>query len=174
GQTSELWRLSLTTKKAESLIVVPKARVAQSVLSPDGRWIAYQSTETGADEIFVQPFPPTGAKYQVPSGTGNHHPIWTSDGHGLYYVPGPRQFARVPITTAPRFGFGTPESFDLNRTGRTGDQRQLRRLDNMPDGKGFVGIWPGDLGSKPSQDNDRRIVMILNWGEELKRMASPK
>ena len=174
GQASELWRLSLRTKKAESLIVVPKARVAQSVLSPDGRWIAYQSTETGADEIFVQPFPPTGAKYQVPSGSLNHHPIWTSDGHALYYVPGQRRFARVPITTAPRFGFGTPEAFDLNRTARTGGPTQLRRLDIMPDGKRFVGIWPGDLGSKPSQENDRRIVMILNWGEELKRMASPK
>jgi len=174
GQASELWRVSLKTKKSEPLIVVPKARLAQSVLSPDGRWIAYQSTETGADEIFVQPFPPTGAKYQVPLGSGNHHPIWTSDGHALYYVPGPRQFARVPIATVPRFGFGTPEPFDLNRTARTGDPRQLRRLDIMPDGKRFVGIWPGELGSKPSPENERRIVMIINWGEELKRMASPK
>ena len=174
GQASEVWRLSLRTKKAEPLIVEPNARTAQSVLSPDGRWIAYQSTVMDVTEIFVEPFPPTGARYQLPSGIGNHHPIWAPDSRALYYVPGPRLFARVPITTAPRFGFGTPESFELNRTARTGGPTQLRRLDIMPDGKRFVGVWPEDLGSKPSQDSERRIVMIQNWDEELKRRVPLK
>ena len=42
----------------------------------------------------------------------------------------------------------------------------------MPDGKRFVGIWPEDLGAKPSQDTERRIVVIQNWHEELKRQMS--
>ena len=79
-------------------------------------------------------------------------------------------FARVPITTAPRFGFGTPEPFELNRTARTGGPGFLRRLDIMPDGKRFVGVWPEDLGDK-SQDSERRLVMIQNWDEELKRLV---
>jgi hypothetical protein len=87
-------------------------------------------------------------------------------------VPGPRQFARVPITTAPTFGFGPPESFELNRSARTGGPTQLRRLDIMPDGKRFVGIWPEDLGKQPTQDTERRIVVIQNWDEELKRQMS--
>ena len=171
GQVDEIWRLSLKTKKAEPLIVLPNARVNQSVLSPDGRWIAYQSNALGEYEIFVEPMPPTGAKYQVPSGNGNHHPIWAPDSSALYYVPGPRLFARVSITT-PRFGFGAPESFELNRTARTGGPTQLRRLDIMPDGKRFVGIWPEDLGKQPLPDTERRIVVIQNWHEELNRQMS--
>ena len=172
GQESEVWRVSLKTKKAEPLIVVPDARVSQSVLSPDGQWIAYQSRVMEDTQIFVEPFPPTGTRYQVPPARDNHHPIWAPDSSALYYVPGPRQFARVPITTTPRFGFGAPESFELNRTARTGGPTQLRRLDIMPDGKRFVGIWPEDLGKQPSQDSERRIVVIQNWHEELKRQMS--
>jgi Tol biopolymer transport system component len=171
GDVSEIWRLSLKTKKAEPLIVVPKARVAQSVLSHDGRWIAYQSTAMSNTEIFVEPFPPTGARYQVPSGTDNHHPIWARDSMALYYVPGARLFGRVPFTTVPRVGFGALESLDLNRTARTGPPNVLRRLDIMPDGSHFVGVWPEDL-AKESPDIERRIIVIENWSEELKRLMS--
>jgi serine/threonine protein kinase len=113
GQVSEVWRVSLKTKKPEPLIVEPNARVSQSVLSPDGRWIAYQSREAGTAEIFVRPFPVSGTeKYKVPSANDNHHPIWAPDGRALSYVPSARQFARIPITTAPRFFFGTSEAFE--------------------------------------------------------------
>jgi Tol biopolymer transport system component len=175
GQESEVWRLSLSSRKPEPLIVEPRTRISQSVLSRDGRWIAYQSStwgpaQAGSAEIFVRPFPPAGTtKYKVP-GTA-HHPIWTPDGNALYYVPGPRLFARVPVTTAPSVNFGPAESFELNRGARTGGPTQLRRLDILPDGERFIGIWPEDLG-KPSQDAERRIVVIQNWSEELKRLMA--
>ena len=171
GEVSEVWRLSLRTKKADPLIVVPKARVAQSVVSPDGRWIAYQSTVMADTDIFVEPFPPTGARYQVPSGDDNHHPIWAPDSKALYYVPGPRLFGRRPFMTAPRVGFGALESLDLNRTARTGGPNSVRRLDIMPSGSHFVGVWPEDL-AKESTDVERRIVVVENWSEELKRLMS--
>jgi Tol biopolymer transport system component len=171
GELSEVWRVSLRTKKAEPLIIIPKARVAQSVLSPDGRWIAYQSTVMSDTDIFVEPFPPTGARYQVPSGNDNHHPIWAPDSKALYYVPAARLFGRVPFTTAPRVGFGALESFDLNRTARTGGPNSLRRLDIMPDGTHFVGVWPEDLANE-SPDIERRIIVIENWSEELTRLMS--
>ena len=171
GELSEVWRVSLRTKKAEPLIVIPKARVAQSVLSPDGRWIAYQSTIMSDTDIFVEPFPPTGARYQVPSVDDNHHPIWAPDSKALYFVPGPRLFGRVPFTTVPRVGFGTLESLDLNRTARTGPPNVLRRLDIMPDGKRFVGVWPGDLVTERA-DIERRMIVVQNWSEELKRLMS--
>jgi len=125
--------------------------------------------ETG---IFVEPFPPTGARFQVPPANDNHHPIWAPDGNALYYVPGARLFARIPITRAPRFGFGRPEPFELNSTARAGGATQLRRLDIMPDGKRFVGIWPDDLGKQPSPDTALRMVVVQNWSEELKRLMS--
>jgi eukaryotic-like serine/threonine-protein kinase len=171
GQVSEIWRLAFGSKKAERLIAVPGASIAQSVLSPDGRWIAYQSTVTGRTDIFVEPFPPTGARYQLPSHDDNHHPLWAPDGRALYFVPGPRRFARVPIVTVPRFGFEALESFELNRTARAGAPNQLRRLDIMPDGNRFVGIWPEDLVSE-SRNVERRMVVVENWSEELKQLMS--
>ena len=119
-QVSEVWRLALASGETEPLVVAPGAQVAQSVFSPNAQWLAYQSNETGEDEIFVQPFPPTGAKYQVPSTLDNHHPIWAPDGRSLFYVPGPRLFARVSVATEPTFRFGNPVSLNLNRAGRTG------------------------------------------------------
>jgi len=171
GEVSEVWRLSLKTRKAEPLIAAPKARVAQSVLSPDGLWIAYQSSVMSGTDIFVEPFPPTGARYQVPSAVDNHHPIWAPDSKALYYVPGPRLFGRLPFITAPRVNFGALEQLALNRTARTGGPNSLRRLDIMPDGSHFVGIWPEDLANE-SPDFERRIVVVENWSEELKRLMS--
>jgi eukaryotic-like serine/threonine-protein kinase len=171
GEVSEVWRLSLKTWKAEPLIVVPKARVAQSVLSPDGQWIAYQSTVMSDTDIFVEPFPPTGAKYQVPSADGNHHPIWAPDSGALYYVPGARLFGHLPFMTTPRVRFGALEALALNRTARTGGPNQLRRLDVLPDGSHFIGVWPEDLANQ-SPDVERRIIVIENWSEELKRLMS--
>ena len=142
------------------------------MFSPDGQWLAYQSDETGQYEIFVQPFPPTGAKYQVPVTNDNHHPIWAPDGRSLFYVPGPQLFARVSVATAPTFRFGNPGSLTLNRTGRTGPPTELRRLDIMPDGERFVGIWPEDLVGASAETSERRLIVVLNWTEELKRLAA--
>jgi hypothetical protein len=122
-------------------------------------------------DIFVEPFPPTGAKYQVPSTFDNHHPIWAPDSGALYYVPGARLFGRLPFMTAPRVNFGALEPLALNRTARTGGPNSLRRLDIMPDGTHFVGIWPEDLANE-SPDIERRIIVIENWSEELKRLMS--
>jgi hypothetical protein len=60
----------------------------------------------------------------------------------------------------------------VNREARTGGPTQLRRLDLMPDGKLFVGVWPEDLGKQLSQDTERRMVVIHNWSDELKRLMS--
>ena len=171
-QVSEVWRLALASGEAEPLVVAPGARIAQSVFSPNAQWLAYQSTETGEDEIFVQPFPPTGAKFQLPSTLDNHHPIWAPDGRSLFYVPGPGLFARVSVATEPAFRFGNPVSLNLNRTGRTGSPVELRRLDIMPDGERFVGVWPEELvGASAEVIGDRRLIVVLNWFEELKRLV---
>ena len=170
-RASEVWRLAFASREAAPLVVSPGARIAQSAFSPNGQWLAYQSTETGEDEIFVQPFPPNGAKYQLPSLHDNHHPLWAPDGRSLFFVPGPALFARVSVETTPTFRFGNPVSLNLNRTGRTGPPTELRRLDIMPDGQRFVGIWPDALLGESPKVSDRRLILVLNWHEELKRLV---
>jgi Tol biopolymer transport system component len=74
--------------------------------SPDGRWVAYQSNESGRAEIYVQAFPEPGRKWQI-STEGGIHPAWRAA--GLFYVSGGRQLMRVDVTTEPSFDAGIPE-----------------------------------------------------------------
>ena len=160
--SSAIWLLDLGTGESEPLIDDPGGNTSQSVFSPDGRWIAYQSTETGLDEIFVQPFPLTDAKYQLPHTVDNHHPAWSPDGKELFYIPGPGRFEAVPITTQPRFEFGAPvvlANLPMNAAPAT-----RRTYDIMPDGSGFLGLVTGGENAETA----RTIDIVYNWFEELK------
>jgi len=163
GDTSAIWLLDLGTGESEPLIAGPGGDYSQSVFSPDSRWLAYQSRETGENEIFVQPFPLTGAKYQLPHTLDNHHPAWSADGTELFYIPGPGRFEVVPIRTEPRFEFGA--AVVLASTPLNDGPAVRRRFDVMPDGSGFLGLVEGVDGSASS----RTINIVTNWFEELKQ-----
>jgi len=76
--------------------------------SPDGKWLAYTSNESGRTEVHVQPFPSGGGKYQV-SRAGGLEPSWRGDGRELFYLaPGGAMMA-VPIESGKDFQFGTPQ-----------------------------------------------------------------
>ena len=78
-------------------------------LSPDGRWLAYASTETGRNEVYVQPFPPTGARWQV-SSAGGRQPLWRADGKELFFVSDDRRFYAVDISDKSGvFDYGVPQ-----------------------------------------------------------------
>jgi eukaryotic-like serine/threonine-protein kinase len=68
-------------------------------LSPDGRWLAYLSDETGRFEVYVRPFPGSGPRAQVSTGGGTE-PVWSRDGGALFYRSGPA-LLRARLTTAP-------------------------------------------------------------------------
>jgi Tol biopolymer transport system component len=76
--------------------------------SPDGRWVAYVSTETGANEVYVRPFPPTGEKTRV-SSSGGTEPDWRGDGRELYFVAPDKTLMAVPVQPErERLEFGAP------------------------------------------------------------------
>jgi hypothetical protein len=83
GNYYNIWTYSLKDKKASPLIDTPGVTEHSSRFSPDGKWIAYTSIETGRFEVFVQPFPLTGAKYQI-SKQGGGHALWSPDGKELF------------------------------------------------------------------------------------------
>src|SRR5262245_20324718 len=77
------------------------ARTTRCMSSPDGKWLAYASTEIGnRREIFVQPFPPTGAKYQI-STEGGTTPLWSPDGTQLYYYGPNQRLIAVDVRAQP-------------------------------------------------------------------------
>jgi len=83
GNGEDIWQVSLEGDHTPKPLISLPANQTQAAISPDGHWIAYSSTETGRQEIFVQPFPPTGAKSQVtsnsPGFSGAASPLWSPD-----------------------------------------------------------------------------------------------
>jgi WD40-like Beta Propeller Repeat len=144
--------------------------VGRSAFSPDGRWLAYQSSDARTAGVLVEAFPPTGTPNQIAMRAGGtpHHPFWSRDGKELFYIPGPDQFAVVRVTTQPSFSVSNPESLTRG-VFLEGGPDAIRNIDALPDGR-FVGIV--DLSQSESGDPTApRINVVLNWTEELKRLA---
>jgi serine/threonine-protein kinase len=157
--------MDLRSGEAEALLERSGAAVSQSVFSPNGRWLAYQSTETGATEIFVQPFPSSGARFQLPHVLENHHPAWSPDGTEMFYFPFQALTQSVPISANGGLSFGPAErivDLPMNRGPMT-----RRQYDVMPDGSGFLGFVAGG-----TEDADGAAIhIVFNWFDELERLV---
>jgi Tol biopolymer transport system component len=129
---------------------------AAGAFSPDGRWIAYQSNESGQAQIYVQTFPASGAKYQV-SSAGGQAPTWRHDGKELFYISTDRKLMAVPIALGARVESGTPQELFTSPglTGYTPSQDGRRFLVNVPAG--------GEDAAAPP------VTVVLNWTAGLKQ-----
>ncbi len=128
---------ALSAKSGKSFLYVGGAAdQSQGQFSPDGRWVAYTSTESGRLEVYVQPFPATGAKWQI-SITGGEQPRWGRDGKELYYLAADRSLMAVPITVPGAFDTETPRRlFQTNIP--YGDIDVSQSYDVSPDGWRFL------------------------------------
>ena len=87
----------------------PRSTKRGGVFSPDGRWIAYTSDEGGQPNVYVQPFPGAGGKYQV-SRDGGSYPVWRADGKELFYLGADATLMAVPIDATREFEAGVPQA----------------------------------------------------------------
>ena len=134
--------------------------------SPDGRWIAYESDESGRYEIYVRPFPDVDAgKWQV-SRSGGRQPKWGPEGQELFYL-GPDAMMAIEIESEPAFSLGIPRRlFPTVGYVTTGNGTYYSA---SPDGQRFVMLKAGlDSGGVAHQFS---LVVVENWFEELKRLA---
>jgi eukaryotic-like serine/threonine-protein kinase len=132
----------------------------QGQFSPDGRFVAYTSDESGRFEIYVQPFPNAATgKWPISSG-GGLEPRWSRDGKELFYLSG-RKLMAVNVITAQNFSAATPrELFEAPmQAGWTNDGH---RWHVAPDGTFLVLMFPPELTAYP-------ITVVVNWPELLKR-----
>src|SRR5262249_20968400 len=141
GSDAGVWIFSLQDKKATVFAEAPGSFIANAVFSSNGKWLAYQATDTKSSEIFVQPFPATGTKYQITKEGGSHHPLWSPDGKELFFIPGPGQLLKLSITTEPTFSFGNPVSVSSGGWDEGGPVAP-RDYDITPDGKQLIGVIP--------------------------------
>jgi Tol biopolymer transport system component len=166
GSDVSLWTFSLRDRTATPFGDVHSSFPVGARFSPDGRWVAYASTERGTTAIYVQPFPATGDKYQLSAkGLQNPHELaWSPDGKELFYVPRIGGFEAVGVTTEPTFAFGTAVA--VPRPFLLGPPNSPTLYDIAPDGK-FVGlITAGQTESGAAKVP--QIQLVLNWFEELK------
>lgn len=125
--------------------------------SPDVRWIAYSSTESGRREVYVQPFPATGAKWQV-STDGGSQPEWRRDGKELFYVADNQKLMSVEVKAGSTFEYGIPAPLFETRSGALTNRNNFVA---SADGKRFlVNTVIGEAASFP-------ITVVVNWAASL-------
>jgi serine/threonine-protein kinase len=132
-------------------------------LSPDGRWMAYASNETGRYEIFVVPFPNVGdARWAVSVG-GGQEPLWSRDGRELFYRAANGDVVAVPVRTESTFSAGTPAVlFSGSGYQATNSHRQY---DVTPDGERFLFL------RRVGTSQESRLILVQSFLEELKRLV---
>ncbi len=141
-------------------------------VSPNGRWLAYQSNESGQMEVYVRSFPDVdaGGRWQVSPGGGTR-PAWRADGRELFYLIPPGRVMAVEVEAADTFSYGNPvELFD----GPYVAANILRTYDVTRDGQQFLLIKQADAAPDEGGVGDRRVVVVENWLEALKRLAPPR
>jgi Tol biopolymer transport system component len=167
GPSFSLWEFSMPSKQAAAYGGVEASSPVSAIsaaFSPDGRWVAYSYADADRSaRILVQPFPATGAKYQISSGA--IHPFWSPDGKELFFTPG-GGFAVSGITTKPSFTFSSPVNVPIGNVKR--GFAFERSIDIMPDGKRFVGVIAADQVQSGTTSTPQ-IQVVLNWFEELKQ-----
>ncbi len=133
------------------------------MLSPDDRWLAYVSNESGREEIYMRPFPGPGGKVQI-STEGGAEPQWSRDGKELFYRKGEKMMA-VAISAEPELAAGKPTLlFEGRYLSGLSAGNPATNYDVAPDGR-FVMIRVEER-TAPTQLN-----LVLNWFEELKRLV---
>ena len=161
---ADVVRMPLRGQAQPTTLVGGPADTYGAAVSPDGRWLAYHSDETGRQEIFVRDMTASGARWQV-STAGGEEPHWSADGRELYYRVGNRLML-APIERAAAFHAGTPRVlfegvYDLRSD-------SLRSYDVDPATGRFLMIRTPDEG-RPAPS----VRVTLNWLGELRRAAAP-
>ena len=153
----DLFVLSLKDRKAQPFDT-GEVGASSPCFSPDGRWIAYTSNESGRTEVYVRPYPGPGGKWQI-STDGGGEPMWNPKGRELFYRSGQKMMA-VDYTEQPEFSAGKPKL--LFEGPYVPSPRSLADYDVTPDGQRFLML-------KNAEQRPGEISVVLNWTEELKQ-----
>ncbi|MGQ0736769.1 MAG: protein kinase domain-containing protein [Acidobacteriota bacterium] len=138
-----------------------------AAISPDGRWVAYTLRESGSASVFVEPFPPTGARYQTSVGDSAHHPFWSPDGTELFYFAlGGGVLVSTPVSLTSSVAFGAPARVPGVHPPNT-TRASPRNYDITPDGRRFVAAHAPDRQVQLGGADLIEVRVVLNWFEEL-------
>jgi serine/threonine-protein kinase len=161
----DIWMLTLDGKAEPRPFLQTRFLEGGPVFSPDGRWLAYVSDDSGRSEVYVRPFPGPGEKIPV-STDGGYEIAWPRRGHELFYRSGNLMMA-VDVTTGATFTSGKPHRLFEGRFVRS--SAVWPNYDVTADGQRFIMTKNAAEFSSPTQ-----MTVVLNWREELKQRVPTK
>jgi Tol biopolymer transport system component/aminoglycoside phosphotransferase (APT) family kinase protein len=155
---ADIWSLSLPDSRPTA-VVQTQFMEGGGQISPDGRWLAYHTNESGRMEVYVQPFPGPGPKWRV-SRDGGQFARWRGDGKEIFFVAGDRTLMAAEVAPETAFGAGDPRAlFSLRPRPRTLDYP----YDVSADGRRFL------VNVTSSDEFASAITLVVDWAAGLKR-----
>ncbi len=167
GREAGLWLLPLTGDDRKPRPYLETESGSQARFSPDGRYVAYTSNQSGKNEVYVRPFPTaSGGKWMVSKGGGNQ-PHWRRDGKELFYISADSKMMAVEMAGASgSFQSGIPKALFAAPVWGGGTATNTTRYDVTADGKKFL------INSVPAETTpgaSSPITVVLNWQAGLKK-----
>ena len=163
----DLLQLALDGTRRVTPLLQTKFDERNGIVSPDGRWLAYESNSSGSFEIYVRPFPIVGGGQWQISTAGGRQPLWARSGKELFYLGADGMLLRAPVeASGATWNNGTPIKL-LEGRYRFFSGLGVRTYDVSPDGQRFLMIKaPGtDASAAPA------LIVVQHWDEELKRLV---
>lgn len=154
----DIWLLPLTPDGKPSPYIRTNYIETAARFSPDGKWVAYVSNESGAMEVYVESFPVPGQEVRI-STAGGMDPGWRKDGRELYFIGADGHLMATDVTTSPSFHASVPKA--LFRIAATGDNVR-RSYWASPDGQRFLAL------QEPS-GSVAQVNIIVNWVDAIRR-----
>jgi len=158
----DLWVLPLTGDRKPYPFLQTEFNESHSQFSPDGRFVAYVSDESGRAEVYVQSFPASGGKWQI-STSGGDQPQWRRDGKELFYIAADKTLVAVPIESRDSFELGSPLTLFMTRVPSGSLTSDRNNYVVSADGKRFL------INSLVDEGNKQPITFVVNWSAGLKR-----
>jgi Tol biopolymer transport system component len=157
----DIWMFPTDGGEAEPWLQT-SAIEGKPVFSPDGRWVAFQSDESGQHEVFVGSFPNIGQKYRI-STDGGTEPVWATDGEELFYRNGDKMMAAA-VMTSREFSSAEPKLLFESKYWQSSVAHTGASYDVASNGR-FLMITE-------SEQDLTQINVVINWAAEVKRLVS--
>ena len=158
-----LWLLPLTGEHKPVKYLDSRFNEKHGQFSPDGKWMAYTSDESGQTQVYVQPIPATGAKRQV-SANGGSRPRWRRDGNELFYISTESKLMAVPAKLGPSgYDFGAPQQLFDNALPLTAGISDFG-YQPTADGQKFLAVLPEEGAASAGQS----VTVLMNWNPDAK------
>jgi Tol biopolymer transport system component len=155
----DLWVLRMNDRQSQPFLRTPFTESIPQ-FSPDGHWLAYISNESGRYEVYIQPYPGPGGKWQI-STNGGTEPVWNPNGRELFYRDGTKMMS-VEISTHAGFTTGKPRI--LFEGSYLPSPATTPNYDVSRDGQRFLMLKSSNTGEQAATE----INVVFNWCEELK------